>query len=179
MNVSMKFCFAILLLHGSHRSYRAEGGLFDFICIQKILPPPPGSTKKQNCGNLFASHLKSPHLTSKEPTENFISLAHVLLLELGDAFLVENYLTTYVFYPWFLSAITFYRYMHFGNCDLHFWCFLSWLTHLLPHSARTWILNPSWAPMRARVGSKIIFDPPTRLAYGFVLSMLCGVPTLV
>ena len=39
---------------------------------------------------------------------------------------------------------------------------------LLPHSAPTWILNPSWALMRARVGSKIRFDqptthPPTRL----------------
>ena len=32
---------------------------------------------------------------------------------------------------------------------------------LLPHSASTWILKPSWALMRARVGSKIRFDQPT------------------
>ena len=32
---------------------------------------------------------------------------------------------------------------------------------LLPHSAPTWILNPSCALMRARVGYKIRFDQPT------------------
>ena len=30
---------------------------------------------------------------------------------------------------------------------------------ILPHSAQTWILNPSWALMRARVGYKICFEP--------------------
>ena len=32
---------------------------------------------------------------------------------------------------------------------------------LLPHSAQIWILNPSCALMRARVGYKIRFDQPT------------------
>ena len=35
---------------------------------------------------------------------------------------------------------------------------------LLPHLARTWILNPSCALMRARVGYKIRFDQPIHLS---------------
>ena len=59
---------------------------------------------------------------------------------------------------------------HFYSCDMSF---------ILPHSARTWILNPSCALMRARVGSKIRFDQPTHPTPGFVLLMVCGVPNLI
>ena len=52
---------------------------------------------------------------------------------------------------------------------------------VLPHSAQTWILNPSCALMRARVGYKIRFDqpthPPTRLL-DFLRILWC-VPTLI
>ena len=51
------------------------------------------------------------------------------------------------------------------------------ISDLLPHSAQTWILNPSCALMRAKAGAKIRFDQPTHPAPGFVLSMMCGVPT--
>ena len=45
-------------------------------------------------------------------------------------------------------------------------CVQQWLSiqcfhPMLPHSAPTWILNPSRALLRARVGSKITFDQPT------------------
>ena len=62
-------------------------------------------------------------------------------------------------------------------------CYCHCLCIILPHSARTWILNPSYALMRARVGSKIRFDQPTHPpthphpAPGFVLTILCSVPT--
>ena len=59
----------------------------------------------------------------------------------------------------------------------------------LPHSARTWILNPNCALMRARVGYKIRFDqptyppihqPPTQSPGSSTCSRtLCSVPTLI
>ena len=72
-------------------------------------------------------------------------------------------------------------------------CYCHCLCIILPHSARTWILNPSYALMRARVGSKIRFDQPTHppppgswiCSYNIVQCPhpncsrnLCGVPTL-
>ena len=42
-----------------------------------------------------------------------------------------------------------------------FWILYIFWNQFLPHSAPTWILNQSWALMRARVGSKIRFDQPT------------------
>ena len=66
------------------------------------------------------------------------------------------------------------------------WCQPSHKGLILPHSARTWILNPSCALMRARVGSKIMLVmispcasyPPTRLL-SLAAPIWCGVPTLV
>ena len=44
-NISMKFCFTILILHGSHRSYPSRGRACCFI----RLPPPPKKREENNC----------------------------------------------------------------------------------------------------------------------------------